>query len=194
MLPFWISKENSNERFYCKANGDGDRMYCGSKTFTFVSTKIWVSFVEKYGKKPKRMREEKSGNRLWSADLFSTQQFLLLLFSSCVFCVCLVAKHKKLAESNSFFEMQMELECLSTVPVALMGPKCWIYMYRMYSENKTKDEFRTKLWENMHNINIYPTLWHFMNIFDFRIKVKCARKEKRKDVAKRSVVNIEKIK
>lgn len=48
------------------------------------------------------------------------------VFNSMVSVVVVVAfvfitKHKKLAESNSFFEMQMELECLSTVPVALMG-------------------------------------------------------------------------
>lgn len=58
--------------------------------------------------------------RFLSTDLFATRPFLLLL-SACWFGVCLVAKHKKLVESNSFFEMQMELECLSTVPVALMG-------------------------------------------------------------------------
>lgn len=75
------------------------------------------------------MREEQSGNR---STYFGTALAHRFVFNSTVFVgvvvrvysefVLLPNTSKKLAHSQIvFFEMQMELECLSTVPVALMG-------------------------------------------------------------------------
>lgn len=74
------------------------------------------------------MREEQSGNR---STYFGTALAHRFVFNSTVFVVVvrvysefvlLPNTSKKLAHSQIvFFEMQMELECLSTVPVALMG-------------------------------------------------------------------------
>lgn len=89
---------------------------------------------------------------------------------------------KKLAHSQIvFFEMQMELECLSTVPVALMGQS----VESMECTQKTKREGwvanktmgRTCIYKYLSNIMTFYEHFRFSN------QSKMSSERKRKDVA-----------